>query len=165
MGYYSNALWDLWDGSVHYLNNDGTDIFMGDNAIWLARFNSLVPGKSGCDLKNFIFSLALLIDIFKSLYDNALWCIPWNLTDQSTLVQVMAWCHQATTCQAITWSNVDPYLCHCMASLGHNELISFGQCHSGIAQLVIIIFLFQIVFHFQQCAQNILGKRKIFLAR
>ena len=26
--------------------------------------------------------------------------------------------------QAITWANVDPDLCHNMASLGHNELIS-----------------------------------------
>ena len=39
--------------------------------------------------------------------------------DKSTLVQGMAWCHQATT---ITWANVDPDLCCHMASLGHNEL-------------------------------------------
>ena len=40
--------------------------------------------------------------------------------DQSTLVQVMAWCRQA---KAITWANVDPDLCHQIASLGHSELI------------------------------------------
>ena len=34
---------------------------------------------------------------------------------KSTLVQVMAWCHQAT--------NVDPVLCRHMAALGYNELI------------------------------------------
>ena len=40
--------------------------------------------------------------------------------DQSTLVQVMAWCHQATR---ITRANVDPDLCHHMVSLDQNELI------------------------------------------
>ena len=41
--------------------------------------------------------------------------------DQSTLVQVMAWC-QAIRQQAITWANVYPDLCCHMVSLGHNEL-------------------------------------------
>ena len=40
--------------------------------------------------------------------------------DESALVQVMAWCHQATN---ITWDDVDPVLCRHMASLAHNELI------------------------------------------
>ena len=35
------------------------------------------------------------------------------------LVQVMAWCRQATS---HTWANVDLNVCHYMASLGHNEL-------------------------------------------
>ena len=44
--------------------------------------------------------------------------MPLDITDdKSTLVQVMAWCHQA-----ITWANVDPDLCRKMASLGLNEL-------------------------------------------
>ena len=34
--------------------------------------------------------------------------------DQSTVVQVMAWCRQA---KAITWANVDPDLCRDMASV------------------------------------------------
>ena len=59
------------------------------------------------------------------------WCIacqialrwmPLDLTNEkSTLVQVMAWCHQATShyqCQ------FDPDICRHMASLGHNELNS-----------------------------------------
>ena len=51
--------------------------------------------------------------------------------DKSTLVQVMALCHQATSHylnqyrqQAITWTNVDLDPCRHMTSLGHNELIS-----------------------------------------
>ena len=51
--------------------------------------------------------------------------MPLDLTDdKSTLVQVMAWCHQE---QAITWADVDPDLCHPMASLGLNELSQWGQ--------------------------------------
>ena len=49
-------------------------------------------------LKNVIFNLALLIGIFKSSYDNVLRWMPQDLTDdKSTLVQVMAWCRQATS--------------------------------------------------------------------
>ena len=47
---------------------------------------------------NVIFNLALLIGIFKSSYDNVLTWMPQDLTDdKSTLVQVMAWCRQATS--------------------------------------------------------------------
>ena len=65
--------------------------------IW-SQINSLTPGRSQCDFENVIFNLALLIGIFKSSYDNVLRWMPQNLTDdRSTLVQVMAWCHQATS--------------------------------------------------------------------
>ena len=65
---------------------------------WYTCFNSLAPGKSGCDSKNGIFNLVLLIGIFRSSHDNALQWMPQDLTDdKSTLVQVMAWCHQATS--------------------------------------------------------------------
>ena len=48
-------------------------------------------------LKHLIFNLAFLIGIFKSSYDNILRWMPQGLTDdKSTLVQVMAWCRQAT---------------------------------------------------------------------
>ena len=62
--------------------------------------NSLVPGRFGCDLKNSIFNFVLfkLIGILRALYDNALRWMTRNITDdQSTLVQVMAWCRQATS--------------------------------------------------------------------
>ena len=63
----------------------------------LLRFNSLAPGRSGCNFEKVVFKLALLICIFKS-YDNVARWIPQELTDnKSTLVQVMAWCHQATS--------------------------------------------------------------------
>ena len=60
--------------------------------------NSLAPGRSECDSENVIFILVLLIGIFRSSHDNALRWMPQDLTDdQSTLVQVMAWCRQATS--------------------------------------------------------------------
>ena len=55
-------------------------------------------GDLNAILKNVIFNLVLLIRIFRSSYDNALRWMPQDLTDdQSTLVQVMAWCCQATS--------------------------------------------------------------------
>ena len=59
--------------------------------------NSLAPGRFGCDFKNLIFNLVLLIGILRSLYENALRWMPQNITDKSTLVQVMAWCCQAAS--------------------------------------------------------------------
>ena len=48
--------------------------------------------------KNAIFNLALLIGILKSSYDNVFRWMPQDLTDdKSTMVQVMAWCRQATS--------------------------------------------------------------------
>ena len=60
--------------------------------------NSLAPGRSECDSKNGIFDLVALIGIFRSSHDNALQWMPEDLTDdKSALVQVMAWCRQATS--------------------------------------------------------------------
>ena len=65
---------------------------------WPSEINSLAPGRSKCDFKNVIFNLALLIGIFKSSYDKVLRWMPQDLTDdKSTLIQVMAWCRQATS--------------------------------------------------------------------
>ena len=68
------------------------------NWIIIGSVNSLAPGRFGCNFKNSIFKLALLIGIFKSSYNNILKWMPQDLTDdKSTLVQVMAWCRQATS--------------------------------------------------------------------
>ena len=61
-------------------------------------FNSLAPGRPRCHFKTAIFNDVLLIGIFTSSKDNALRWMPRDLTDnKSTLVQVMAWCRQATS--------------------------------------------------------------------
>ena len=66
--------------------------------MYAVDINSLAPGRSSCDFKNVIFNLPLLIGIFKSSYDNVLKWMPQDLTDdKSTLVQVIAWCRQASS--------------------------------------------------------------------
>ena len=78
----------------------------------MALFNSLAPGRSGCDSKNGIFNLVLLIGIFRSFHDNALRWMPQGLTDdKSALVQVRAWCRQATSHYlSLCWlSSLSPY--------------------------------------------------------
>ena len=58
----------------------------------------LCLGRSECESKNWIFNLVLLIGIFRSSHDNALgWMLQYHTDDKSTLVQVMAWCYQATS--------------------------------------------------------------------
>ena len=68
-----------------------------------------------------VFKLILVIDGWSIYCKIVLKWMPIDLTDdgKSTLVQVMAWCHQATT---ITWANVDPDLCRHMALLGLNMI-------------------------------------------
>ena len=64
----------------------------------LLLFNSLTPGRPGCHFKSAIFNLVLLNGFSRSSNDNAPRWMPWDLTDdKSTLVQVMAWCRQATS--------------------------------------------------------------------
>ena len=68
--------------------------------IWSSKrlVNSLAPGRPRCHFKTAIFNFILLIGIFTSSKYNALRWMPRDLTDdKSTLVQVMAWCRQATS--------------------------------------------------------------------
>ena len=81
--------------------------------------NSFAPGICVCNLYLVIFKL-ILQNSLATHCEIALKWMPQNLTNKkSTLVQVMVWCRQATS---LTWANVDPDLCHHMASLGHTEL-------------------------------------------
>ena len=57
--------------------------------------NSLVPGRSGFDFKNANSYLVLLILLFRSSHGNDPRWMSWDY--KSTLVQVMAWCCQATS--------------------------------------------------------------------
>ena len=60
--------------------------------------NSLAPGGFDCSLKLVNFKLISTIDILSIFCEIAVRWMPQHLTDHwSTLVQVMAWCHQATS--------------------------------------------------------------------
>ena len=63
-----------------------------------SHINSLVPGRCGCNLKLVIFKLTSRVYILNISCEIALRWMPQDLTgDKSTLVQVMAWCRQATS--------------------------------------------------------------------
>ena len=64
---------------------------------WL-KFNSLVRGRCRCNLKLIIFKLMSRVDILSISCEIALRGMPRDFTDdKSTLVQVLAWCRQATS--------------------------------------------------------------------
>ena len=101
-------------------------------------FNSLAPGIGDSDSKSVISQHMLWIKFTStSTCEIALRWLQQNpFDDKSTLVQILTWCHQATSHYLI---NVNIDLCRHVASLGHNE---FTYCHlvtpnhvGGIADL------------------------------
>ena len=64
--------------------------------VW-SGFNSLAPGRFQFSFRKVIFKLTLVNGDWGISYEIALKRMPEDLTDdKSTLVQVMAWCRQAT---------------------------------------------------------------------
>ena len=62
------------------------------------QFNSLAPGRFQFNFRWVIFKLTLVNGGWGISYEIALRWMPLELTDEkSTLVQVMAWCHRATS--------------------------------------------------------------------
>ena len=62
------------------------------------QINSLAPGRCGCNVKLVIFKLTSRVHILSIWCEIALRWMPLDFTDdKSTLVQVMAWCRQATS--------------------------------------------------------------------
>ena len=65
---------------------------------WCSHFNSLAPSRFWLNFRWVIFKQILVIDGWGISYEIALRWMPLDLTDdKSTLVQVMAWCRQATS--------------------------------------------------------------------
>ena len=92
------------------------DTFVCEVDIWNA--NSLTPGKFEWNITYVIFKWILVIDGWGISCEIALIWMSLDFTnDQSTLVQVMAWCRKANS----------HYLNQCwprsLSPLGHNELI------------------------------------------
>ena len=83
--------------------------------------NSLAPGGFDYSLKSVNFKLISMINIWSTFCEIAIRWIPQYLSDHKlTLVQVMAWCRQATSHYL---SQCWPRSCRHMTSLGLNELI------------------------------------------
>ena len=66
--------------------------------VFMSCLNSLAPGKFEWNFRHVIFKQILVIDGWSISCQIALIWMSLDITDdQSTLVQVMAWCHQATS--------------------------------------------------------------------
>ena len=105
-------------------------------------FNSLLPGRYDSKFKSIIFKVIIQNCTLGTCRQIVLRWIPQKLiNEQTTLVQVMAWCHQAT--QAITWAYVDPDLCHHIASQDHNELTlsMWGLSYLGLTRSILWLLM------------------------
>ena len=88
-----------------------------------ARFDLLDLGRCSNNSKRIISKLIILNRHLGTLCKIALRYMSQNLTNEKLmLVQVMAWCHQATS------HYLNQYWPRSMASLGHNKLGSPFQC-------------------------------------
>ena len=77
--------------------------------------NSLSPGGYDFDFKCVLIKCVVVITVMSNSTVNAFdWMAQYSTDNKSTLVQVMAWCHQATSHYLKQW-------CH-MVLLGHNKL-------------------------------------------
>ena len=100
--------------------SDNLDIGCQWLSEWLG-FNSLVPGRFKINFSSVIFNLILVVNGWGISCETALIWMSLDYTyNKSTLVQVMAWCRQATSHYlSQCWPrSLSPYV-----SLGHNELI------------------------------------------
>ena len=127
MGYWNPTALGKWDAGLKTGVNN-SDIFVSMLVCMKYYLNqegfiiiSLVPGRFERNLRKVIFKLILMIGgrgIFCKMALKWMWM---DLTDdKSSLVQVMAWCPQATS----------HYLSQCwprsMSPYGHNESMSCG---------------------------------------
>ena len=107
---YQNSdhiLWDILYMQVYFMGYNQGSFWVGAQHVqtgWACNQNNpwilthWTLGDLNVNFENVIFNLALLIGVFKTSCGNALRWMPQKLTDgKSTLVEVMAWCCQATT--------------------------------------------------------------------
>ena len=103
--------------------------------------NSLAPERCSWNLTKVFFKFILRSNIFSASCEIGLWWAPQNPTDdESQLVQVMAWCHQAAShylnqCWPISMS---PY--NTTRPQAHNELSHQAEYKPIFAVNFIFIF-------------------------
>ena len=91
------ANWDWWHWLLSYCGNVRYVWLLGNNyMMWY--FNSMAPGKFKWNFGYVIFKRILVVDVWGICCEIALiWMLLDFTDDRSTLVQVMAWCCQATS--------------------------------------------------------------------
>ena len=105
--------------------------------LWQKHIN-MSTGKYGSNFKSVIFKLIIQNSSMGFRCLIALRWMPQDLTDEkSTLVQVIAWCHQATS-HNLSQCWPGPY-CH-VASLGHNELRNTVQITNNMERAPIVLY-------------------------
>ena len=133
-------------------------------------FNSLAPGRPGCHFKNTIFNHVLLIGFFRSANDDAPRWMPWNLTDdKSTLVQVMAWCCQATShylsqcwpSSMLPYGVARPQWVNTIRTSGRNQWVKLWCWHHKSLKYVILLWSFMWALHHPwQLTRDVLHREK-----
>ena len=83
---------------------------------WVNIINLLAPGRWGNNLKSIIFNLALAVTL------KLKWMVQIYVNEKSTLVQVMAWCRQATSHYLSQCLPRSKKSCGVTKPIGHNEL-------------------------------------------
>ena len=100
--------------------------------------NSLAPGKFEWNFRHVIFKQILVIDDWGICCEIALTWKPQDLTDDKlTLVQVVAWCHQATShCLNQCWPrSLPPYGVTRPQWVNAGKVLSPGHLHQIWAAL------------------------------
>ena len=136
---YGLSLWGIWRKSTTCYNN--TKLYIAElyakqcytdqcyNEIPFIWVNSLTPRRYGSNFGSKIFQLN--IQSLGICCDIALRSTLQNLTNEKlSLVQVMAWCHQATSHHLSQCLPTTTCVCQHMASLSHNDL-SYVCCQSS----------------------------------
>ena len=106
------------------------------NKIIKTTIKSLASERCGINFKSVIFEHISQIEFMSTSYEIAFMCMPQHATDEKS----------ASIQGLITWVNVDPFLCHHMSSLGHNEL-SKTQ-HIGAWAITAVLCRWCIQMHF-----------------
>ena len=82
--------------------------------------NSSFPGRCGCNFKCINFKHKLGIDILSIQVNFTLEWLPEDLVDCKSTSDIGSGNGLVPHGKPLTWTNVDPNLCHHMASLGYN---------------------------------------------
>ena len=136
MGFLNDAIWLIWLWLLRWfeITNSPRNFKENNLAINTTIVNSLRPMVFQWKFTYAIFKPILVIDGDGISYEITIrWMALDHTTDKWTLVQIMAWCRQATGhCLS---QNVDTVPCRLMASLDHHELCAENSTGKMVAKI------------------------------